>query len=109
MQYVKANVRVNELQSQQVQVPPWEFMVLQAIHGEDASMLEVIEVDREPPAADLEYQRLELKYKAGYDDDNKRPWVARVFGEFGEGLDKMQRIIDQASKPIPKGRKTAAA
>lgn len=108
MQYAKVRVRVNELQTQELTVPPWEFMVLQAIHSDNAQMLEVVQGEKRDVTAEMEYDRLELKYKAGFDDDDKRPWVARVFGQYGEGISKLQSVMDAASKPIPKGRKSAA-
>lgn len=107
MKYIVAKVRLSEVQTKQITVPPWEIAILRAIHGDDVEELEEIEVDRDPPDAEDEYRRLATRYSANKDTPNSA--VAAVFGTFEAGYDKLGKEIDKAvndSGPTDGARKS---
>lgn len=88
-------VRVTELQTHPVIVPDWIVPILQAMHGDDAQVIEEgIILPRIVPNAAKEYQRLADCYRG--EDGASQPYVTAVYGAFGPGTQSLARAIEAA-------------
>lgn len=87
MRYTICDVRVSELLTKQVSIPPWEVAVLQAIHGDNVKVVGEEEIDRDPPSPQDEYQRLVNKYRGNKED--AQSVAALVYGPFDAGVSKI--------------------
>lgn len=85
---LKVEITQNSLLKTVADVPQWEAQVLLAVWGEDAQVVAEYFEDREIPEANDEFARLAFKY-GPKDDDN--PFVARVYGNFGPGINALER------------------
>lgn len=100
IRFKKASIRHNELSTLHVDVPAWELPVLQAVHG--GSVVETGEflVDRDPPSAADEFERLTNRYKEAPGEDgsiSKLPFVAAVYGQFNIGVTALTAAIREAT------------
>jgi hypothetical protein len=90
------HVRLNEHHTQQLIVAPWEVPVLEAVHAAGAVQISgESTVDKEPPDARSEYERLRNRYKS--DKKTDTPYVAMVYGMHGAGIAALQAAIDKAA------------
>lgn len=109
MKYAIVNVVLSELHTQQMAVGPWEVPVLQAVHGvADVQIVGEKSVDREPPDAADEFQRLQNRYRAPA-GENAIPYVAQVYGAHGQGVQRLAQAIREAAKSSPSKTKESAA
>lgn len=94
------HVRLSELHTQQLVVPPWEVPVLQAVHGDaDVQVVGSVTLDRELPEPTAEYERLERRY--GRDSKSEQAYVAMVYGQFGAGIANLERAMLDAHERAP--------
>lgn len=98
VKYVRVHVRRSELHTTETAVPLWELPVLQAVHG-DVTVIGETLVEREPPSASEEFERLLKRYKQSRTDDGalSLPYVATVYGQFGVGEKALERAIREAT------------
>jgi hypothetical protein len=104
LKYHRVNVHIKDSQITQVDIPEWEVPVLRLVHnkGEGSidpiTLIEVRNVDREPPEANDEYERLKNRYKRIEDDDGKKGeyFVAIIYGKFGVGQQNIAKAISAA-------------
>lgn len=94
MIYLICDVRVSELLTKQVSLAPWEVLVLQALHGNNIKVVGEEEINRDPPSAAEEYQRLCNKYRGNKEDQNSV--VAAVFGPFEAGIANLRQQMRAA-------------
>lgn len=104
IRHITVRIRRNETIELQNSFPQWEIPVLKAVHGED-SVTEVGEklVDREPPEARDEFDRLNSRYKRSRNEDGSlgTPFVHMVYGELG--VDRLAQAIQDSVTDAPEG------
>lgn len=97
---LKVSVRRSELQTTHTDIPAWELPVLRVVYPEkDAvQVLGEIIVNREPPVAQAEFERLQRRYGRIENDDGSKgaAYVDAVFGQFGVGTANLEREIAKA-------------
>jgi hypothetical protein len=106
IKYVVVKVRMSEVTTRQVAVPPWEVPILQAIHGDSVEVVDETVVDRELPDARDEYKRLADRYSRQKDENQSA--VAQVYGLFEQGISKLEKAISEAETDEDADHKSAA-
>ena len=106
IKYSIADVKMNERNTQQVTVGPWEIPIMMAVHGGHVKVVDTVSLEREPPDASMEYDRLANKYRNGHGEEGagQPPYVEQVYGKFGEGIAKLDAAIQAAVVPMTRGR-----
>jgi len=94
IRYQVVKVRLSEVSTRQVAVPPWEVPILQAVYGGSVEIIDEEIVDRVAPTADDEYKRLVNRYSPG--KEGGASVVAQVYGLFEAGIDKLDKEIGKA-------------
>lgn len=100
LRYVTVRVKLTETSKRNCEVYAWEVPVLMAAHEGKCKVVEGKErlIDRDPPDAGFEFDRLERKYKAPRNADGgmtETPFVALIYGTASRGLDALAEAIDQ--------------
>lgn len=96
MQYAIVTIRLSELHTQRLEMPPWEIPVAAAVHGDaDVQVVDQVDVDRHPPDALEEFGRLERRY--GVDPKSEIPYVAQVYGQHQPGISRLAQAIAEAA------------
>lgn len=86
-------------------VPAWVVPVLGIIHSpEKVNVVRELDVEREAPNAELEFDRLEKCYGG---PPNGAPWVTEIYGQPPRGVRELQRAIDEACEPVQSDDPTA--
>lgn len=107
MRKLKVHVRINELHTQPLDVPPWEVPLLAVIHGENEIEVQGEMFDDQPvPSAEDEYERLHRRYGA-HSETPEQPYVVAVYGAHGAGIRALANEIrasqgtDDAAETTP--------
>jgi len=105
IKYVTADIQINELHTQRVEVPAWEVPVLEAVHGASVSVTSERLFDRPAPGAEDEFRRLANRYREATNEDGSKgiPYVASVYGQFGVGTANLGRAIAAATEEASQG------
>jgi hypothetical protein len=97
MRLTKVKLTRSEHESVEFLLPPWEVAVLQIVHEDKAEVLEEgVLLDREYPTAEIEFSRLEARYKA--DTQTGVPFVALAYGQGRLGVLKLRDAINAEEK-----------
>lgn len=94
MRYLVIMLRKNELQTQQLIIPPHELPVLAYVHGEESCRV-VGEsfVDKDPPEPSAEFDRLAQKYGRDKANESLEPRVGAVYGQGRLGVNRLRDAI----------------
>lgn len=97
-----AQIRISERHTQQVIVAEWELPILQAMHADVQETGETL-VNRKPPGAEDEFNRLVNRYKSVVNEDGSKglPYAVSVYGQFGVGTKALERAIAAATVETP--------
>jgi len=102
MRYVKIKV-VRDINAQMpTMATPWEIPVLEYVFGQgnvqsNGEFHRVVkDADTAYPAAGAEFDRLMRRY--GSDPESGIPYVVSVYGSARNGIEALQRAIDEARK-----------
>lgn len=91
--YVNVQVDKSEVTKPIVTIPVWEVPVLELAAGVAVTLTGDKEsVDREPPTADFEFDRLLQKYPIV----EGTPFVIQVYGTGSRGIAALEKAIQQA-------------
>ena len=93
VRYNTLQIQLSELCQPTVTVPLWETPVLVAVHGDNVVEKGSFVVDRELPEAGDEFTRLAMRYGPKNSDT---PYVAGVYGNFGPGVNALEREIEKS-------------
>lgn len=79
-------------------VAAWELPLLEAAHPTVEVTAELV-FDREPPAAEDEFQRLKTRYGRSENEDGSKglPYVEAVYGQHGVGVSRLRDAISSAT------------
>ncbi len=95
MRFLVVNITHSAMAVYTVEVAPWEVPVLEAVHGQDETVV-VDDKDyprRQPPVnAQSEYDRLALKYKKNEGDQT---FVSLVYGSGSRGVAALEAEIEK--------------
>lgn len=104
LKHIIVDIRRSETTTVRKDYPTWEIPVLKAVHGED-NVTEVGDrlVDRNPPEAADEFQRLAERYRRSRSEDGSLalPYVALVYGQMG--VQRLEAAIRAAVTEAPEG------
>ncbi len=104
LKYETVLVKRSETTEVQETIGQWEVPLMKAVHGEDAvTHVRDVLIDREPPAAGAEMQRLLNRYRRSRNDDGSQgiPYAHMVYGQMG--LSRLQQAIQAAVQAAPEG------
>ena len=101
MRYAVVDIRLSELHTKQVSVPPWEVPILKIVHGDGVEVVDEIDVDREPPEAQDEYRRLAARYSPNKEEANSA--VALAYGTYEAGFSALEKEIGKSDAAHPAG------
>lgn len=92
------DVRRSETTTTRVMVPNWEVPILEALHGIGISVVQEQPVERDPPEAGAEFERLAGRYGSERKKDGSLGdlIVQNVYGQHQAGIMNLQRQIDAA-------------
>lgn len=101
MRFVKVLVERSEHLSIPVILGEWEVPILQMIHGVEKVKLsgEFIDLDRELPSAEAEFDRLSNRY--GADVKTEQPFVSMVYGQPPMGTNGLAAAIAKSQLAVP--------
>lgn len=76
----------------------WEYPILEAVHTAVEILGEVV-INRDPPEAEDEFQRLVNRYGRSENEDGSKgiPYAAAVFGQHMIGIATLRREIEKAT------------
>lgn len=102
LKYYVVDVPISERQVTRVTEPAWVLPILVALHTGTAGEPEVVEevlIEREPPVAAAEYERLCKRYRCVLNPDGSKgiPYAAAVYGAMSIGVAAMAKAIDEAT------------
>jgi hypothetical protein len=100
LRYITVRVKMTETSKRNVECYGWEVPVLMAAHEGKCKVVEGRErlIDREPPDAGYEFDRLERKYKAPRNADGgltETPFVGLIYGAGSLGVGRLADAIRQ--------------
>lgn len=98
IQFITVKIRKNELSTLEESFPEWEIPLVEALF-EQCERLGKFTVDRDPPNAQEEFQRLESRYSrpTGTDGTPSMPLVISIYGAHQPGLMNLARAIKEGT------------
>lgn len=100
LRHITALVRVTEALTVQITVPEWELHVVQAVHGTEGDLIDGnVLIERDPPNAGVELDRLAKRYGSTRDEDGRQgvSFVESVYGANRAGIVALGNAIKQAT------------
>lgn len=102
--YLQVELFRSEASTVRLSIPPWELPVLQAVHTpERLTVVGQRMVDRAPPEAGVEYDRLAEKYKSLNSAEGEVKFVEMAYGLPPRGVQTLAQAIRDAVREAEAG------